>query len=249
MGGTSRHQQQDRPCLPSGKPSAGPPSASPVEDRTGLVFDLDGTLLDSMFIWRHLGVRYLEQLGIRMMGNELEECLAPMSLVESVRFLKERLGLAQTEAQLRAGIEGMLRDAYHHTLQLKPGTFEFLRKVHETGRYRMCIATATPRHLVEPALHRLGIHGMFTSLLTVDEVGEGKHLPTIFYRAQAALGLPKDQILVFEDALYAIQTAAEAGFCVVAVAEKEEACHWSEINTLAWKSLARIDEALPLLVP
>jgi HAD superfamily hydrolase (TIGR01509 family) len=109
--------------------------------------------------------------------------------------------------------------AYKHEVLLKPGVFDFLSALKRNG-IRMILATATDRHLMEPALHRNRIYGFFEEIFTCREVGEGKETPLIYHRALEFLGLTKDEVWVFEDAHYAVKTAGEAGFRVAAIADR-----------------------------
>ena len=187
----------------------------------GAIFDMDGTLLDSMHIWDTLGVDYLAARGIQPPPG-LREDLKPLNMLETVEYLRTRFGIPGSDREIIAGINGMVAGFYRDTLPLKPGVDGFLRRLAAAG-VRLCVATATDRPLTEAALRRCGVLDLFEFVLTCSEVGVGKRRPDIFERALARLGTEKAETPVFEDSPHAILTAADAGFRVVAVRDPSAA--------------------------
>ncbi|MDR0197359.1 MAG: HAD family hydrolase [Oscillospiraceae bacterium] len=112
-----------------------------------------------------------------------------------------------------------LREGYNGKLSLKDGALDFLDRLRE-NKIKTVLATATDRRFVRPAIENAGISGYFETILTCGEVGSEKHTPLIYYKALDFLGLGKDEVWVFEDAHYAVQTAKSAGFKVVGVYDK-----------------------------
>ena len=115
----------------------------------------------------------------------------------------------------------MLERYYRFEVPLKPGAAELLERLRQDG-VKLCIATATDRHLVEAALDRCGVLSCFGEIFTCNEVGHGKDEPDIFEEALRFLGTEKAETVVFDDALYAVRTAKEAGFPVAAVYDSHE---------------------------
>jgi len=218
------------------------------QHKTGLIFDMDGTLLESMTLWHTLGERYLKGRGIHDVPHDMNETLYPMDMHQSARWIKTHFGLPDSPEDIIEGVESMLAAQYRHHIEPKAGTIDFLERLAETGRYRMCLATATARHLVEPALERTGLAKYFEFILTTKEVGVGKHRPDIFLKALAQLDLPLSEAVVFEDALYAVETAKHAGFSVVAVADVEARAEQEAIRRVADAFVERIEDALPLFL-
>ena len=179
------------------------------------IFDLDGTLLDSMPIWQGLGEKYLLQKKLQPAPG-LQDALKTMSLTQAAQQFRAAYGLHETEATILTEIEMLIADLYRHEVPLKAGAAEYLQTLQEQN-VKMCIATATERNLAESALERLGIREYFSTILTSSEVKAGKDNPLIYQRAVEQLGAPFVQTVVFEDALHAIETAAAAGFRVVGV--------------------------------
>lgn len=184
--------------------------------KKAFIFDLDGTLLDSMGIWVNFGVEYLTSKGITGIPRNLREILTPMSLLEAADYFRIQFGLSQSVQQIYDEINSMLLYKYKHEVQLKKDVLEFLQSHADR---KMCIATATDRCLVENALNRLGIAPYFEFVITSSEVGNSKQNPDIYLQAASRLGVDISDCIVFEDALHAIRSAASAGFYVVGVYE------------------------------
>lgn len=186
----------------------------------GAIFDVDGTLLDSMFIWDTIGETYLRSIGYQPKEN-LNETFKNMSLHQAARYYQTEYGVTQSIDEIMDGVNAMLERYYRFEVPLKPGAAELLERLRQDG-VKLCIATATDRHLVEAALDRCGVLSCFGEIFTCNEVGHGKDEPDIFEAALRFLGTRREETLVFDDALYAVRTAKEAGFLVAAVYDSHE---------------------------
>ena len=186
----------------------------------GAIFDVDGTLLDSMFIWDTIGEAYLRSIGYQPKEN-LNETFKNMSLHQAARYYQTEYGVTQSIDEIMDGVNAMLERYYRFEVPLKPGVAELLERLRQDG-VKLCIATATDRHLVEAALDRCGVLSCFGEIFTCNEVGHGKDEPHIFEAALGFLGTRREETLVFDDALYAIRTAKETGFPVAAVYDSHE---------------------------
>ena len=186
----------------------------------GAIFDVDGTLLDSMFIWDTIGETYLRSIGYQPKEN-LNETFKNMSLRQAARYYQTEYGVTRSIDEIMDGVNAMLERYYRFEVPLKPGVAELLERLRQDG-VRLCIATATDRHLVEAALDRCGVLSCFGEIFTCNEVGHGKDEPDIFEAALRSLGTRREETLVFDDALYAVRTAKEAGFPVAAVYDNHE---------------------------
>lgn len=194
------------------------------------IFDLDGTLLDSMPIWQGLGENYLLQKKLKPAPG-LQDTLKTMSLPQAAQHFQSAYGLREDEETIIGEIETLIADLYRYEIPLKAGVAEYLQTLQERN-VKMCIATATERNLAESALERLGIRKYFSTILTSSEVKAGKEDPLIYQRAFEQLGAPFVQTVVFEDALHAIETAAAAGFRVVGVHDETAAQDRERIKAL-----------------
>lgn len=184
----------------------------------GAIFDVDGTLLDSMEIWESLGVRYLQGIGMEP-EKDLGKILYPMTIEEGVCYVKKQYGLIQDTAQITQEVLSIVRDFYYNEAALKQGALELLERLAQKG-IPMAAATSGDRDHVEAAFRRLGISRYFKTIFTCAEVGKGKMNPLIYQMAAESLGTEPEETYVFEDVLYAIQTANKAGFHTVAVYDR-----------------------------
>lgn len=196
------------------------------------IFDMDGTLLDSMPIWRDLGTSVLRGLGIEP-EPETDEMLKTLSLRHGIAYCKEHYHLPQTEEELIGRVVDRVADFYQHEVQAKPGVDKFLSLLKMEGVW-MYVATATDRHLAQAALRCAGIDGYFRGIVTTADVSKGKdESPEIYERAMTRLQSNKRDTVIFEDALHAIRTAKAAGFRVAAVYDASAEDDQEEIRSLA----------------
>ena len=186
----------------------------------GAIFDMDGTLLDSMQVWENAGEDYLRTLGC-VPEEGVGELMKSMSLQQAALYCRERYALPLSVEEIIDGINGRVERFYRQEARLKPGAADFLRTLSQQG-VGMCLATATDLHLVEAALDRCGVRTYFSALFTCTQVGSGKDEPHIYRAALRHLGTGRADTLVFEDALYAARTAKGDGFVTVGVADAYE---------------------------
>jgi len=211
----------------------------------GAIFDVDGTLLDSMHLWTDFGANYLRSRGVEPKPG-LKDILRPMTMQQSAEHFQTEYGMTDTVEELAAGVNAMLERQYGYEVQPKPGIVELLQLLRQQG-VRMAIATATDRPLVEAALRRCGMWEYFDAVFTCTEVGAGKTKPDIYLRSAEALGTAVSETAVFEDAVHAIHTAKTAGFPVVAIYDDSMAPWQEEIRRDADIYVTDWHQALPLL--
>lgn len=181
----------------------------------GVIFDIDGVLLDSLGIWDDLGARYLKSIGVEP-EEGLNVILFSMSMEQGASYLNEHYNLQKSDAEVHMGLSQMLEDFYFNEVLPKPGAKELLEFVKTKG-IKITAATSSPRRHIEKALERNGMLRFFEKIFTNSEVGASKHSPEIYNRAAAFLGTKPSETLVFEDSLYALKTAGNAGFNTVGV--------------------------------
>ncbi|MGI6257499.1 MAG: thiamine phosphate synthase [Anaerovoracaceae bacterium] len=183
----------------------------------GIIFDMDGVLLDSMPHWETAAGRYLSTLGIAA-DPDLEKRMFAMTMEEGAAYLKERYALVQEPEEIRAGVNRAITESYETMIPLKPGVMDFLQRQKKRG-VPMTVATSTDEGPAMAALTRLEVLPFFAQILTVSQVGEGKHSPKIYLEAAEAMGVDAKDTMVFEDAVHAAATAKEAGFIVMGVGD------------------------------
>lgn len=182
---------------------------------TGAIFDVDGTLLDSMQVWDDAGERYLRSLGIEA-EPDLGRVMFSMSMVRGAEYLKERYLPQFDTDEIISGINNTIQDFYDNQVQLKYGVKQFLDEMKKCN-IKMTAATSSDRRLIEKALGRLEILNLFDRIFTCSEVGAGKSKPDIYLAAKQYMDTEISDTWVFEDAYHAIQTAKNAGFRTVGV--------------------------------
>ncbi|NLY19018.1 MAG: HAD family phosphatase [Clostridiaceae bacterium] len=205
----------------------------------GAIFDLDGVILDSMPVWDKAGEMYLRNLGIQAEPG-LAKTMYNMSMLEGAVFLKERYHLDMDEDEIINGINKTISDFYSYEVQLKEGADLFLKGLQQYG-IKIVAATSCDRQVFEGALQRLNVVCYFDRIYTSTEIGAGKVKPDIFLAAAEHMGTLPQNTWVFEDALYAIQTAKSAGFRTVGVYDAYNMDDLDEIKRISDIYLRKLD--------
>ena len=197
----------------------------------GVIFDVDGVLLNSMPVWENLGEIYLERLGIEA-EKGLGETLFAMSLEEGADYLIENYGLKQTPGEIIAGLNREVQDFYGRKVPLKEGVRGYLEEFRDR-KIPMAIATSGDRANAEAALKRLKVLSYFRAVFTCSEIGSSKSHPDIYYAAALQLDTDPSDTWVFEDALHAIRTAKKAGFRTAGVYDQASGRDLAQIRDTA----------------
>jgi len=185
------------------------------KDIKGVIFDVDGVLLDSMVIWTDLGARYIKSRGVEP-EEGLADILFSMSMEQGAEYLRDHYLPGETKEEIGEGLQNIMRDFYYYDVGAKHGAKALMEAFRKKG-IRITAATSSPRGHVEKALGRNGLLGYIERIYTSAEVGSSKHSPEIYDAAAGFMGLSRREICVFEDSLYALKTAAAAGYFTVGV--------------------------------
>ncbi len=209
---------------------------------SGAIFDMDGTLIDSMHIWDTQGEDFLRAHGFEPEPGTHDLFLA-MGMNEFSAYVKTRYDIPLSIDEMRRDINKRVAKEYEMISSLKSGVCEYLGKLKKGGS-RMCIATATDRTHVEKTLSRFGILHFFDEIFTCGEVGIPKTEPAIFDMAREFLGTPREETCVFEDSLFASETAKGAGYKVVGVYDRFSAHNEEKLRKISDVYIKSFEELL-----
>ena len=211
----------------------------------GIIFDLDGTLIDSMGIWHKVDVEFLTENGIEPPADISDE-VKKMTIDGSSQYFIDRFGLSCTKEYVIKRIEELVRIEYEQNIELKPHAKELLGFLDDRG----CpygVATATYKSLALAVLERCDILDRLRFLLTDIEYPLGKKYPDIFLGGAERLGISPDETLVAEDSLHCIETAVSAGFPTVGVYDAAAYADEEQIKVLSHYYVHSLDELEELL--
>lgn len=186
-----------------------------LKDIKAVIFDLDGTLVDSMWMWKKIDIEYLGRFGIEV-PDGLQKAIEGFSFSETAAYFKERFQIPDSLEQIKADWNRMAREKYEKEVPLKPGAAEFLKFCKKMG-IKMGIATSNSKELVLTVVNALGIEDYFSCIMTACEVNKGKPAPDIYLAVADRLCVSPGHCLVFEDVVQGILAGKNAGMRVCAV--------------------------------
>lgn len=186
-----------------------------LKDIDGVIFDLDGTLVDSMWMWKTIDVEYLARFGLEF-PTDLQGKIEGMSFSETAIYFKERFNLPDSLDQIKSEWNKMAWDKYLYEVPLKEGAREFLQYLKD-NHIPAGIATSNSRDLVDLIIDKLNIAEFFASIRTSCEVEKGKPSPDIYLLVANDLGVDPKKCLVFEDVIQGVMGGKNANMKVCAV--------------------------------
>lgn len=200
----------------------------------GVIFDIDGTLLDSMPLWNNLGELYLQKLGFTEEETEgLSQRISTMPFAEGIHYIKKEYSLDIAEERIREQLQEMIAGAYRDEIALKAGAKEYLQFLKERG-IPCILATAGDASLATAALNRLKVWEEFQGLLLCEEFNTSKREAKIYQLAMERLSLSRpEEVLVCEDVLHAVKSAKQAGFQVCGILDEANREDWAIIQEVA----------------
>ena len=215
-----------------------------IQPPQAVVFDMDGTLLDSMAFWKKLPIRYLVSRGIAY-EDSLKSRLYPLSLDWQIQILRDELHISDAPEEILSSFHADMEYLYRTEVQVKPGTVEFLAVLKQHG-IPLHLFSATPLRMVRIALESTGLISFFDTISSTYDQNTSKHDLAAFSDIRQRIGCPFENIWVFEDALYAIRTAKSAGMRVVAISDPTAAADIEEICATADLYLPSLEDASAL---
>lgn len=173
------------------------------------VFDLDGTLFDSVSMWHEIDEIFLRKRGLEP-TDEYKKNIVALGFTATAYYTIEYYKLNDTPEQLMDEWSDLARDAYAHTVGLLPGAREYLNECEKSG-IKIAAVTSLCKEFACSGLHNNGIADKFSHVFTADEVGLAKTSPDIFLYAAKTLGVKPENCIAFDDAVAAIASAKKAG--------------------------------------
>lgn len=198
--------------------------------QSGAIFDLDGTLLDSVPYWVKTDLNVLAELNIKP-TQQMKELFTTMTVRQVCAYLSQNYSLNKSETEIFEIFKEVLCRYYKYDIPAKPGVKNLLDNL-AAQNIPMIVATSSESELAHLALTRLGMLQYFKQIITSTQIGIGKTDPTLFIKASQILGTPVCETVVYEDSLYAIKTAKQAGFIVAGVYDDFSKNNWEEIKQI-----------------
>lgn len=196
----------------------------------GAIFDLDGTLLDSNWLWEQIDIDFLGARGIEV-PEDYMETIAPLGAYATALYTIDRFNLNDTPEGLVAEWISMAKEAYAEKIICKPHAKEYVKQLYDAG-VKLAVATSSDRELFMATLEREGIMSYFSSIVTVSEVNRGKGFPDIYEEAARRLGEEPEDCVVFEDILKGIEGAKAGNFKTVAIYDYKSAHNGQQMKEL-----------------
>ncbi|MDR1135924.1 MAG: HAD family phosphatase [Clostridiales Family XIII bacterium] len=206
-------------------------SAAAFSGIKAAIFDLDGTLIDSMGVWGKIDADFLAKRGIAL-PDDYAAKLSALGFREAAEYTIERFGFQESADMLIDEWNAMAIDEYTHRIALKPHAKEYLMELKERG-IKLGVATSLHPALYEAVLKNNGVYDYFDVICSTGEVARGKEFPDVFLRAAELMNTAPGSCLVFEDLLQAMRAAKLAGMKICGVFDASSNAHWEEIQRLA----------------
>lgn len=209
----------------------------------GVIFDLDGTLIDSMWVWDQIDIEYLSEKNLEVPKN-LNDEIGHLSFNQVAVYFKERFKLKDSLDEIKQRWSDMAYYHYSTDIKLKEGVVEFLKFLKESN-IKIGLATSNSHDLLEVVLKNNNIYDYFDAITITDEVSVGKHEPDVYLLAAKKLNVSPSECLVFEDIVQAIKGAKKAEMKVIGVADSRNIDDRDEIISLTDKFITNFNEMIP----
>ncbi len=197
----------------------------------GVIFDCDGTLVDSMAAWRALEEDLAARAG-REFTREDADALTVRTIPECGEYIHEKFGLGESPQDVERAIDEFMFDFYSTRAELRPGVMAFIEGLAAQGVH-MTVASSTPKPLLEAGLAHVGVTPYLEAIVSVDCVGKSKREPAVYDHARFIMGTELQFTWGFEDALYAVQTLKRASYPTVGVYDNDLAGTYEDLRAHA----------------
>lgn len=206
----------------------------------GVIFDCDGTLIDSMQAWRALEDDLAQRAGVALSKVDTDR-ITTLTIPECGEYFHEHFGLGKSGAGVERMIGDFMLEYYRERSRLRPGVLAFVQALAERG-VRMSVASSSPQAYLQAGLSHCGLLPYLDAVVSVDDVGVSKREPAVYDRARQAMGTLLDSTWGFEDAAYALRTLRAAGYRTVGVYDCDLSGTYDELVALADVAVRGFDE-------
>lgn len=203
----------------------------------GAIFDLDGTLFDSLWVWEEVDRRFLGKRGFEV-PPDYSLAISAMSYRETAEYTVKRFGLNEQPEQLMREWLDLAREMYASEVRFKDGAIEFLHALKDRG-YKLGIATSSTADLYMPLLKNTGTYPLFCTIMDTSGM-RGKEYPDVYLAAAKAMELSPSECAVFEDVETGLKSAKQEGFFAVAIVDKHYSPRMKEIADFTAASYAQL---------
>ena len=208
----------------------------------GIIFDCDGTLLDSIGVWDEMEQMLCDRAGIQKTAY-VTGLLATFTLPETAVWFHEKQGVGASNAEVEKAIDDFMMDYYAHRAKPRPGAIQMVTNLYNQGT-RLVLASSTPHAHLEEGMRAVGLRDCFLQIVSTDDVGASKRERKIYDHCLGILGTPKEETWGAEDAIYAIRTLKSAGFSALGIKDRDESGTWEELSKEADVAIRSWNELL-----
>lgn len=212
------------------------------QEKQAAIFDLDGTLVDSMGVWADIDALFFQKRGL-IMPDDYVEAVKAMDYAEAARYTIERFHLPDNSSAVQEEWHAMAVEQYEKYVPLKPFVREYLEQLASHG-IAIGLATVSNVSLYRPVLEHHGIAHFFQACVSIDQVPSDKSKPDIFLAVAAQLGVLPEHCVVYEDALRGVTGALAAGMQVVGVYDASSAQDEDRLRQLCQRYIYHFGELL-----
>lgn len=211
-------------------------------DRIGVIFDCDGTLIDSMDAWRDLEGELGRRVGVELTSED-RQTLCTLNIPESAQYFHDRFGLGASDDEVVGMMDEIMLDFYGHRAVARPGALAFIDGLARHGVV-MSVASSSPKPYLEAGLACAGIAPYLEAVVSVEDVHSSKRNPKVYDHTRDLMGTSTSLTWGFEDAIYAVRTLARAGYGTVGVYDHDLSGTWGQLSAeadLAIRSFEDLD--------
>ena len=217
-----------------------------LTEKKAVIFDLDGTLMDSMSVWKDIDMEFLNENGYIVDYPALQKDIEGCSMLETADYFIERFNMTETREELASHWNDMAFEYYSHKVQAKPGAVEFIKSLFDND-FKIAVASSNSRVLIEAALKAHGLDRYINEIVTSDEVQKGKPAPDVYLEAAKRIDVSPVQCLVFEDVVAGIESGKNAGMTTCVIYDDYSSADWKEKQLLADYNVKDYFEVLRLI--